>query len=311
MTERQPVNLVGLDIGGTTCSAVVARCRDGDLEILDHTTFVTASAPDPEVCLTRLCFLAKELQLRRHMKADAAGISCGGPLDSRRGMILSPPNLPGWDQVDATVRVQDQLGIPVRLENDANAGAVAEWRWGAGRGCQSMAFLTMGTGLGAGLILDGRLYRGACDLAGELGHIRLADEGPVGFGKAGSFEGFCSGGGIGRWAEYRGLKKISARECFALADQGDEQAIALVEAVGKRLGQGLAILVDLLNPERIVIGSIFTRQRERLWPAVKRVLDKEALPAAVNACQIVTAELDESIGLYAACAAAMEGVSDS
>jgi glucokinase len=169
-----------------------------------------------------------------------------------------------------------------------------------------MAFLTMGTGMGAGLILDGRLYRGACDLAGEIGHCRLADDGPEGFGKRGSFEGFCSGGGIGRWAEEAGLGAMTAQQVFARADAGEVAALSLTERIGERLGQGIAMLIDILNLERIVIGSIFVRQRTRLWPAAERVLLREALPAALAACRIVPAQLGEAIGEYAACAAALK-----
>lgn len=127
------------------------------------------------------------------------GISCGGPLDSRRGVILSPPNLPGWDEVPVKAYFERETGAPAMLRNDADACAVAEWRYGAGRGCRNMVFLTFGTGFGAGLILNGALYSGSCDMAGEIGHIRAPGDPayrPVGYGKSGSFEGYCSGGGI-------------------------------------------------------------------------------------------------------------------
>ena len=117
------------------------------------------------------------------------GISCGGPLDSKKGMIYSPPNLPGWDKCLLQRYLQMKFGVETALQNDANACALAEWLMGAGRGTSNMVFLTFGTGMGGGLILNGRLYSGTNDLGGEVGHIRLAKDGPVGFGKAGSFEG--------------------------------------------------------------------------------------------------------------------------
>lgn len=300
--------LVGLDVGGSTCAAVIGRSDGADIGIIERTAFATAEAPDPEACLDRLCALAGDMLARHGLRADAAGMSCGGPLDSGRGLVLGPPNLPGWDRVEATACITRRLGVPARLENDANAGAVAEWRWGAGRGCRSLAFLTMGTGMGAGLILDGRLYRGACDLAGEVGHLRLAEDGPEGYGKRGSCEGFCSGGGIARWAQAEGLGRITAQELFARAESGDAAALALAELIGERLGQGLALLIDLLNPERLILGSIFVRQRARLWPAAQRVIAHEALPAAVAACRVVPAELGEAIGDLAACATALEAL---
>ena len=162
---------------------------------------------------------------------------------------------------------------PPFMENDANACALAEWRWGAGQGCRSMAFLTFGTGLGAGLILDGRLYRGACGMAGELGHWRLSDYGPTGYGKEGSFEGFCSGGGIRQLAETlaalrerqkgapvsMGPGPLTARVVAQAAGKGDPLALEVLDHVARQLGRGLALLVDLLNPECIVIGSVYAR----------------------------------------------------
>jgi glucokinase len=132
MTVSPAMTLVGLNIGGTTCSAVVARSQGDALEIIDGAFFATATVPEPTACLDGLCELATE-QLERHrLQAAVAGISCGGPLDSRSGTILAPPNLPGWNRVAAAEHVAQRLGIPAHLENDANAGAVAEWRWGAG-----------------------------------------------------------------------------------------------------------------------------------------------------------------------------------
>lgn len=134
------------------------------------------------------------------MKFVPSGISCGGPLDSKTGVILSPPNLPGWDHIEITRHFTETLGVPARLINDANASALAEWKYGAGVGTQNMIFLTFGTGLGAGLVLNGALFEGTNGMAGEIGHMRLAAFGPSGYGKCGSFEGFCSGAGIAELA---------------------------------------------------------------------------------------------------------------
>jgi glucokinase len=186
------------------------------------------------------------------------------------------------------------------LQNDANACAFAEWKWGAGRGVNSLVFLTFGTGMGAGLILDGRLYSGACDLAGEVGHIRLAENGPEGYGKHGSFEGFCSGAGIVRLAREHGLEAADARQIFEAASAGNPVAVRVIETTARYLGRGLAVLLDTLNPEMIVVGSIFARQRDQLWPIAEQTLRAEALPASVSACRVVPAALGEQIGDYAA-----------
>jgi glucokinase len=255
---------------------------------------------------------------------QAIGIACGGPLDSRRGRVLSPPNLPGWDEIDVVTPFRAHFGLPVGVQNDANAGALAEWRWGAGRGTRNLIFLTMGTGMGAGLILDGRLYSGTNDLAGEVGHMRLADDGPVGFGKAGSFEGFCSGGGIAQIGQSFALQALQVGQhptyCPSLADlpsvtaekvaiaanQGDPLAFQVWQVAARRLGEGLAILVDVLNPERIVIGSIFGRQQALLEPLMWEALRNEAIPLSLSACQVVPAGLGEAIGDYEGLAVAFD-----
>ena len=184
--------LVGFDIGGTKCAVCIGNEKDGGMEIVDKRTISTDHSVSPYVMIDKMYELAEELT----DKIDVIGISCGGPLNSKEGIIMSPPNLPGWDNIRIVEYLEERYGCKVYLQNDANACAIAEWKYGAGQGCQNMIFLTFGTGLGAGLILDGKLYTGTSDMAGECGHVRLSAFGPVGYGKAGSFEGFCSGGGI-------------------------------------------------------------------------------------------------------------------
>jgi glucokinase len=298
--------LLGLNIGGTNCSAVLGEADGDGITLYGRQGFATAETRAPRATVDRLIGLARALLARNRLdvrQVSGLGISCGGPLDSRSGVIQSPPNLPGWDDVPVVHWCEDALGVHARLENDANACALAEWRWGAGRGCRHMIFLTFGTGLGAGLILNGRLYDGACGLAGEVGHVRMAEDGPVGHQKAGSFEGFCSGGGIARAAAAHGLD-ASAAEVFAAAEAGDARARPVIEQTGQYLGRGLAMLIDVLNPERLVLGSIFTRQRDVLWPIAEAVLRAEALPQSLACCQVLPAALGDSIGDYGALAVA-------
>lgn len=288
--------LLGFDIGGTKCAVVTGQWDGEEIRILKKEKCDTDLSVPPEQMLSRLIIMAEGIL---EGKPQRIGISCGGPLDSQKGVILSPPNLPGWDRVEIVKQLQAQYGVPVHLQNDANACAVAEWKFGAGRGTKNMVFLTFGTGLGAGLILDGKLYTGANDNAGEVGHIRLAPDGPVGFGKAGSFEGFCSGGGLAQ------LGGVSARELAEKAHQGDKDALSVWQRCGEKLGMGLSVLIDILNPEMIVIGSIYARQEKLLWDSAKKAIDAEALPAAAGCCKIVPAALAESIGDYAALATAL------
>ena len=197
--------LLGFDIGGTKCAVITAEWTDGKITILKKERTPTDLSVAPEEMLNRLMVLADGMM---DEKPEAIGISCGGPLDSARGIILGPPNLPGWDHVEIVELLQNHYGVPAHLQNDANACAVAEWKFGAGSGCDNLAFLTFGTGLGAGLILNGRLYSGTNDNAGECGHIRLDRFGPVGYGKAGSFEGFCSGGGLSQLGYTLALEQL-------------------------------------------------------------------------------------------------------
>jgi glucokinase len=338
-SEAEPSPLLGIDIGGSKCAVILGVLEPpaeaeggvgpaggtgeapGDLRILAREAFPTEPRRGPEETLERLLAAADALPERggrRVGEVAAVGISCGGPLDSRRGLILSPPNLPGWDAVPVVELVQRRYGVETRLENDANACALAEWRFGAGRGFRSLVFLTFGTGMGAGLILNGRLYRGANDTAGEVGHVRLSEFGPAGYGKAGSFEGFCSGGGLEqlgrtkvleRWQRgeavgfCRGaaqLEGLDARRLAEAAEGGDALAREVFALCGQYLGKGLALLVDILNPEAIILGSIFARTRELLWPAALAALQREALPRSLQACRVLPAGLGEQIGDYAA-----------
>jgi glucokinase len=314
-------DLVGVDIGGTKCAVCLGRSDEGEVEILAKQRFPTPATP--EATLTELVgTLETLLATYSSVAPTAVGVSCGGPLDSKRGLILSPPNLPGWDHIDVVTPFRERFGILTALQNDANACALAEWQWGAGRGCRNVIFLTFGTGMGAGLILDGRLHSGPSDMAGEVGHIRLAEDGPLGYGKHGSFEGFCSGGGIARLAQTQALTAIqegappafcptlddlsgiTARTVGQAAQAGDPLALEIYETVGHYLGRGLAVLVDVLNPERIVIGSIYDRQQALLEPVMLETLRREAHPHALAVCDVVPAGLGERVGDYAGLAVA-------
>lgn len=281
---------IGIDIGGTKC-AVVRGDETG--AILEKRRFDTSGRDET------LLGIYERAEALWTDQVVSAGVSCGGPLDSRRGLILGPPNLPGWDHVPITEELTKRFGVPAYLRNDADACAVAEWRFGAGRGTENMIFLTFGTGFGAGLILNGRLYEGACGMAGEVGHVRLFEGGHTGYGKAGSYEGYCSGGGI---AQY-GLG--SAKELALKADSGDPKARLIWEKTGENLGRILAVLMDVLNPEAIVIGSIYARSGHLMEAAMERVLKREVLPPNRRACRVLKAELGETLGDVAALCAAM------
>jgi glucokinase len=313
---------LGIDIGGTKCAVVVG---DNDFNIYEKIQFDTRTSERGWQEVFDDFFANIDTLFLKHPKENlrGIGISCGGPLDSKKGMIYSPPNLPGWDNVPITKIFNERYEVPVSIQNDANACALAEWLMGAGKGTQNMIFLTFGTGMGSGLILNGKLYAGTNDLGGEVGHIRLADDGPVGFGKAGSFEGFCSGGGIAQLAAsyvinklQQGAKvnfcdniefarKLTAKIIAEAAVTGDADALEIIRISGEYLGRGLSILIDILNPECIVIGSIYARNENLFKPHIERMLEREAIPSAVDVCTIKPALLGDSIGDYAALCVAL------
>jgi len=318
------VILAGVDIGGTKCAVCIGRVTGDQVEIITKQRFLTPPTPDQAIA----AITAALDELIAQYPPRAIGISCGGPLNSTSGLILSPPNLPGWDRIDLVTPLRDRFNVPVGLQNDANAGAIAEWKWGAGRGADNLIFLTFGTGMGAGLILNGQLYAGTNDLAGEVGHLRLEADGPVGFGKAGSFEGFASGGGIARLARsmaedairagqppafcpsVEAFDQISAESVARAAHEGDPLALRIFEIVAHELGKGLAILVDVLNPQRILIGSIYGRQRGLLEARMMATLRAEAIPEALAVCEIQPAGLGERIGDLASLSVALYKLDD-
>lgn len=312
--------LVGVDIGGTKTAVLVSSKVPSVLERIE---FPTRPAKGPEPTLRLIGEGIGKLLSKHRVKATAIGVSCGGPLDHVRGIIQAPPNLSTWVDVPIKAILEEQFDVPCRLENDANAGAVAEHRFGAGQGCKNMIFLTMGTGLGAGIITDGHLYHGTNDYAGEIGHVRLTRSGPVGYHKAGSVEGWASGGGMAQVATkaveaarknkvptllmelLKAGKPITARDVAMAASKGDAVAARILRLTGRRLGETLAILVDILNPERIVIGGLAMRLGDTVLGPAREVLKKEALPYSTSVCQIVPAQLDERIGDVAAMCVAM------
>jgi len=319
-------NLIGVDIGGTKC-AVTYGINDGkNIEIVDKLKFDTTQVDET---IANLLETTSAIMQKYDLDAgntSAIGISCGGPLDSKKGVIMSPPNLPGWDNIPIVALFEKRFGVKTAVQNDANACALAEWKFGAGRGYDNVIFLTFGTGMGSGLILDGRLYAGTNDNAGEVGHVRLEKTGPVGFGKAGSFEGFCSGGGIAQMARTKVMEKfqmgeqvsfcsgmneinnLTAKIVAEAAEAGDPLAKEIYSECAHYLGKALSILIDVLNPEVIVLGSIYCRAQSLIESTMQEVIDVETISHSRRVCKIVPAGLGESIGDYAALSVALNVV---
>jgi glucokinase len=302
--------VAGVDIGGTQCSVNVGTYGDGHFELVSRSQFPTHSRRGHDRILAEIEDGLRAALLRRP-DIEVIGISCGGPMDAANGIIQSPPNLPGWDDVPVTARLREALGVRCVLENDANASAVAEWAYGAGRGAANLIYLTFGTGLGAGMILDGALYRGAGDLAGEVGHWRIGpDAGPVHYGKRGSFEGYCSGSGIVGWYQYFAENTtdevaLSAEVISRRAREGEELAMRVFDQAARQLGNGIAILVDALAPELVIVGGIYRYATDLLESGMWRALAAEGHPRLVKGMKVVPSRLGREVGSYASCSVAL------
>lgn len=307
------MRLAGVDIGGTKI-AVAVGSDQGVLE--SHTVFPTAAVADPEAGLDRIAAAIRELAGQGAEPVVAVGIGSPGPLSARA--ILRSPNLPQWENVDLVDGLQQRLALPVFLENDASAAALGEWRFGAGRGYRHMVYVTVSTGIGSGLILDGRLYRGATGNAGEFGHWVLQPGGPLcGCGNHGCLEALASGTAIARMGrENRAgspvlkqtpLEHIDAAAVFAAARSGDAVATAVIVEAATYLGRGLAMLVNLCNPQRVVLGGGVMQEGAQLLEPVKRALAAFALPALAAAAELVPAALAEESGVLGAMAVAEAG----
>lgn len=305
--------ILGFDIGGTKSAVVIAKIFDKDIDFIYRHEVATTG--DWKRIIDELIKAAIAEKTRLNIEYSAVGISCGGPLSIDRKRILSPPNLKGWDDVNIVDYIERSLDTKAYMENDADACALAEYIYGAGRGSKNMIFLTFGTGLGAGIILDGRLYRGSCGMAGEVGHIRMTETGPIGYGKEGSLEGYASGGGIKSLGILKGFLKerdkeqsASAKDIIEAARQKNEQAIEIINTSAKYLGRGISILVDILNPDTIVIGSIFVRAKDLYLSIVKEELEKECLEPALRTMSLKASQLEERIGDYGAICAALDKI---
>jgi glucokinase len=291
-------SLIGLDIGGTKIACVEGTAG---AEILQREEIPTKATQPFEQTLPAILGLVR----RRIAEAGAQGrkvtglsVSVGGPLRIEPGVLRNPPHLPGWHDVPLKQRLRENMsGLPVYIEHDGNAGALAELHFGVGRarpGIRHLVFLTFGTGLGAGFVVNGQILHGASDTAGEIGHWRLAAEGPEGYGKSGS----C------RWDAHTSIRKLVE----AMLDD-DADALAVAAAAGTRMGQGIALLVDALNPQVVVLGSLAVVLGERILGPARAVVAREALPEAAAACEIQAAALGARLGDVAALMAGLTAAS--
>lgn len=314
--------LLGWDIGGTKTVGVVARDTG---EILAESRLEEWASGDWSTDLDTLVEQAHALLQSAGAGPEslsALGVSAPGPLSLATGRVIEAPNLAGWADVPVVEQLSRRLGAPVRLENDANAAALAEWRFGAGQGCRNLIYLTLSTGLGAGLILDGKLYRGTSDQAGEVGHIPVVSGGRTCHcGLSGCLEAYVGGAALAdimredlaRGEQTSILERaggdpahVSARLWVEALREGDPYAARLREDFLDHLAQGLAILVHSFDPELIVLGTIVQKNPDLfLDDLIPRV--RARTWSSMHHTGLVAGELGERLPAYAAlCVASFE-----
>jgi glucokinase len=298
---------LGWNIGGTQSSAVTGA-QTG--EMLARREWPSNADQGPRVMIQH--FLEEAQSLLRDHSVTGVGVSIGGPLNSREGIIYSPPHLPGWDAIPLKDILERELKLPVTIEHDAAACAFAEYLWGAGRGAQNLAYLTCGTGFGAGFVFGGQIHRGANGGSCEVGHITLRHDGPVLFGKQGSAEAWCSGTALTLLAEWKFPQRWAESpptgpELARLAVKGDADAAEIIRLNAVATGEVCALLTDTLGLDRILLGSL-ARYLGRTWlQDVQHSFDLHVLPAMGRQCRIEAAGLGDRLQDCSALAAAISG----
>ena len=300
--------ILGLDVGGTKLASGVFR--DDALEAFRVTPAEAHEGPD--AMIARLIALGTESLAEAGLRpadVSAIGVACGGPLDPERGIVFSPPNLPGWDGVPLAARLSAAFNVPVVIENDANAAALGEWRFGAGRGVDDLVYLTVSTGIGGGVVSGGRLVRGATGNAAELGHITAVPGGrPCGcLRRLGCVEAYASGTSIAARAIDAGMPPTTtAKEVVAAVHAGDATAAQVWSETTAILGGAIASLVNAFDPALVVLGGGVTQAGDILFEPVREIVRREAFEPMASSVAVAPAALGREVGVWGAVAVALE-----
>ena len=321
------MRLLGIDIGGTKISICIG---DTNGRIQDSQRMPTQAVEGPGRCIQRMIEMTQALLKKNGLSVpdvSAIGISAPGPVSLQKKMMLEPPNMPGWKNVPLVDLFSKAFNRPVFMNNDANACALAEYLFGSCRGVQNMVYLTMSTGLGAGIIANGRLLQGATDTAGEVGHYVVDIHGPrCPCGQQGCLEMYCGGMNVAnRLREKIVTEHINTAILdFAGGDPAKIDFKAFVEAVKtgdpfarimwrgyiERLAQGIGTVIMFFNPEVIAMGTIAIHAGELLLSPLREALPRYAWKPGVEACRIVPSELGPGIGDLSALAVAISALSN-
>ncbi len=295
--------IVGIDVGGTN---VKLGLVDDKGDIVHRLSFSTKNvSATPEKLTAALCeSVGAILRKDRISKSMVSGVGVGLPglVDVKNGIVRILPNIPGWKDVPLKKTMEKKLGLGVCLENDVNMITLGEWQYGAGKGLTDVVFMTLGTGVGAGLILNGAIYRGPGFAAGEVGHAPLNEDGPAcGCGGWGCFERYVGNKELQRLA-VKMFKQddITLEDVYAKAVDGKNKALKFWDTVGERVGNGLVGTVNLLNPQAIVVGGGVARSFAFLEPAIARTLRRRAMRTQGEMVRIIKAQLDDDAGIIGA-----------
>ncbi len=297
--------VVGIDIGASHISLLVT---DMTAHILEEIELVMDIQDGPKICLAQADRLFQDILTKAKLEINdilAIGVGVPGPIVSDAGMVLAPPIMPGWDRFPIRDTLEKKWGRPVSLNNDAELGALGEWAAGAGRGESNLAYIKVGTGIGCGLLLEGKIYRGITGSAGEIGHLTIDENGPLcACGNRGCLEAFAGGRAIAQQAlesitrnqrtqlaSFQSDGAITARQVATAARQGDLVAQKILSQAGSHIGIAIAGLVNLFNPGMVIIGGGVSQTGDIILEPIRQVVNRRSLPAATRVVRITTAML--------------------
>lgn len=321
-TKKHGLPVLAIDIGGTK---IIAALVSNSGRIIAEERFPTLAAEGPQSVIERLLSSVNYILSLKSMDSsqlDSISIAAAGAIDSKRGLITSSPNLPGWHDIPLRDMVREKYRVNTFLLNDASAAALGEHRFGVGRGVNNLILLTVGTGIGGGIIINGQLYEGSSGSAGEMGHMTIDVNGPsCTCGNIGCLEMLASGTAIAREARRRiaqgektslleivsgKVEDITAEKIGIAAQDGDSLTLDVIAEAGTYLGVGMLNLVNIFNPEIIVVGGSVAKLGDLLLEPARQVVRERAFKLSSEAVRIVTAQLGDEVGLLGAAAFAME-----
>ena len=306
---------IGIDVGGTNVKIALV---DENGKIIYSNSVPTYAKMGYEYTVNNIKQAIKDLM--KETKTDeksieAIGFDFPGQIDCKKGIVKLAPNIPGWVNIPISKIIEDEFHIPTRIDNDVRCAALGELKFGAGKGCENFVCITVGTGIGSGLVINGKLVRGAANAAGEIGHIKLQMEnGPLcGCGDYGCLEAFASGpvivamaqdyikgGKSAKFSEMAGDGEITPYIVAKAAESGDPVAKRIFEIVGRRIGIGLTSVINLLNPEKVIVGGGVAECGDLLLEPIRKTIKERAMVVAGESVQIVPAQLGNSAGVIGA-----------